>query len=438
MPARTVSVQLVPLRNLTPATLRLCEELRREAGRCWSELVALHVASRGGTWLSERELKGLTKGGRFQLHSQSVQALAEKLIANVDTARTNRKREQAAGGEPVTRYPYREKPYQTVTWKGQAVRVESGRLVLPNGRKQADLVLPLPARFHQTDIRQVELLWRADHYEMALTMAEPPPKPDEQPAPDEPPKPAAPGQVAGVDLGEVNIAAVCTEDGQALVVNGRLLRHVKQLRNKRHAAYTERQARCKRGSRRWKRLQRQKSRASAKLYRQQRTILHQASRKVISFAEAHGVGELAIGDVRDISDGVSKGRHANQKLSQWPHGQFRAYLTQKAERSGMRATLHDEAYSTRTCSACGFCHTSAPRGRVFRCSGCGVIVHRDANGAANICSKRVAGRFASVQVKRTMHRQAAAVSAPTRASVAGSKRADPPPGDGSPPEAPRL
>jgi putative transposase len=393
--------------------------------------VAAHVASRGGKWLSERELKALTKGGRYRLHSQSVQALAEKLSANVDTARTNRKREQEAGGESTTRFPYREKPFQTVTWKGQAVRVEGERLVLPNGRNQADLVLPLPARFQRADIRQVELLWRADHYEMALTIAEPPPKPDEQPTPDE----RAAGQVAGVDLGEVNLAAVCTQDGQALVVNGRLLRHLKQLRNKRHAAYQEQQARCKKGSRRWKRLQRQKSRASAKLYRQQRTILHQASRKVIDFAEAHGVGELAIGDVRDIADGVAKGRHANQKLSQWPHGQFRAYIEQKAERRGMRATLHDEAYSTRTCSACGFRHTSAPRGRVFRCSGCGATVHRDANGAANICSKRVAGRFASVQVKHTMHRQAAAVRAPTRANVAGSQRPQSPPRDGTPPEA---
>ncbi|NJN17495.1 MAG: transposase [Oscillochloris sp.] len=393
--------------------------------------MAAHVCSRSGAWLGERDLNALSSGGRFRLHSQSIQALVQKLLANVDTARTSREREQATGGKPVTRYPYHEQPYQTVTWKGQAVRVEGSRLVLPNGRKQRDLVLPLPARFHAADIKQVELLWRADHYQLALTVAE-------LPTPDEQPKPQAAGQVAGVDLGEINLAAVCTEDGRALVVSGRLLRHVKQLRNKRHAAYTERQARCKKGSRRWKRLQRQKSRASAKLYRQQRNILHQASRKVAAFAEAHGVGELAIGDVRAISDGVSKGRHANQKIAQWPHGQFRAYVTQKAERRGMRATLHDEAYSSRTCSACGFRHPSAPRGRVFRCSGCGTTLHRDANGAANICSKRVAGCFAAVQVKNTMHRQAAAVRAPTRAPVAGPKHPDPPPGDGMAPEAHAL
>lgn len=428
--AAPCTVQLIPLRRLPAGVAAQCETLRREAGRCWSELVAVHVASRGGAWLTERDLNAMSNGGRFRLHSQSIQALVQKLLANVDTARTNRKREQAAGGEPTTRYPYREKPFQTVTWKGQAIRVEAGRIHLPNGRGQADLVLPLPERFHGADIRQVELLWRADHYQLAVTIATPPPE--------EAITPPVSGQTAGVDLGEINVAALCTANGHALVISGRLLRHVKQLRNKRHAAYQERQARCKKGSRRHKRLRQQQARASAKLSRQQRNILHQASRKAVTFAQQHGVGVLAVGDVRDISDGVTKGRHANQKLSQWPHGQFRTYLEQKAARLGMRVTLTDEAYSTRTCSSCGHRHPSAPRGRVFRCSGCGVLVHRDANGAANICSRQVFGCFGRVHVCTLMHRRPAAVRAPTRANVAGSQPPDPPSGDGKPPEAHAL
>src|SRR5687767_5381145 len=104
----------------------------------------------------------------------------------------------------------RAKPYQTVRWKDQAVRVRAGMLILPNGRHQHDLMLPLPTRFHHRRIRAVELLWRADRYEIALTIEEslpPPLRPD--------------GQTAGVDLGEVAIAAVVTQGGAALVVNGR-------------------------------------------------------------------------------------------------------------------------------------------------------------------------------------------------------------------------
>jgi putative transposase len=428
--ATTCTVQLVPYRTLAAGTAALCESLRREAGRCWSDLVQAHRASReAGTWLTDADLRALTKGAHYHLHSQSIQALGQKLLANLDTARALRRQEQQAGEEVRTRYPYHSKPYQTVTWKDQAIRVISGRIHLPNGRGQPDLVLPLPARFQSVMIRKAELLWRADHYQLALTIEQPPD-----------PAVLVDGQVAGVDLGEINPAAVVTADGQALVINGRLLRHHKQLRNKRHAAYRQRLARCRSGSRRWKRLKRQQKRASAKLYRQQRNHLHQASRKVIRFAAQQRVKRLAVGDVRDVAEGVDKGRTTNQKISQWPHGQFVRYLTYKARREGIAVEQLDESYSTRTCSCCGHEHFSAPRGRAFECAnpGCGARLHRDANGAANICSRAAYGRYGRVQVRQIMHLRATVVSAPTRAKVAGFKYPHMPRRVRVPPEASRL
>jgi putative transposase len=351
----------------------------------------------------------MTKGGRYRLHSQSIQALGQKLLNNVDTARALRAQEQHAGGEIQARYPHHPKLYQTVTWKAQAIRVRFGHIHLPNGRGQPDLVLPLPERFHAATIRKAELLWRVDHYQLALTIEQPPDPPLHQD-----------GQMAGVDLGEINMATACTEHGQALIINGRLLRHHKQLRNKRHAALTSQMARCRKGSRRWKRLKRQKARASAKLYRQQRNHLHQASRKLVDFAVAQEVSHLAIGDVRDIADGVDKGAGTNQKISQWPHGQFIQYVTYKARRQGIAVSQVDEAYSSRTCSHCGLLRRSTPRGRVFACPGCGVQSHRDANGAANIVSRAVYWSYGRVHVQSLMHRRATVVRAPTRAPVAGA------------------
>ncbi len=383
--ATTCTVQLVAYRNLSATTTALWETLRREAGRCWTDLVQAHLASRhAGTWLTDADLRALTKGGRYCLHSQSIQALAQRLLANVDTAGSLRQQEQAVGGDIRTRFPYKPKAYTTVIWKDQAIRVQDGCLQLPNGRGQPDLVLPLPARLQHVSIRKVELLWRADHYQLALTIEQPP----------EPPLLSA-GQTAGVDLGEINPAAVVTEAGQALIINGRLLRHHKQLRNKRHAAYQERMARCRKGSRRWKRLKRRRVRASAKLYRQQRNHLHQASRKVVDFAVQQGVNRLAVGDIRDVADGVKKGAVANQKISQWPHGQFMQYLSYKARRQSIAVEQIAEDYSARTCSYCNHQRASAPRGRVFRCPnpGCGAIVHRDGNGAANICSQACFGVY---------------------------------------------
>ena len=42
---------------------------------------------------------------------------------------------------------------------------------------------------------------------------------------------------------------------------------------------------------------------SAKVYRQQRDLLHQAAKKVVDFCEQEGVSKIAVGDVRDIQTG---------------------------------------------------------------------------------------------------------------------------------------
>jgi putative transposase len=283
------------------------------------------------------------------LHSQSVQFLAQQLLANVATARQNR-----AAGMTDANYPYRAKAYQTVVWKGQAIRVVDRQLVLPNGRRQRDLVLPLPKHLQPGAIRQVALVWRADHFEIAITIERPPDPP-----------PRTNGLTAGADLGEINIAAIVTEQGDALILNGRYLRSVKRLRNKRLSTLTAKLARCHKGSRRWKRLKRRKAQASAQFYRQQRHILHTASRRLADFVWQQGVTKLAIGDVRDIADGADKGRKTNQKLSQWARGQFERYVHYKVKQLGCTTGHIGEDYSTRTCSACGHVHSSAPRGGRF-------------------------------------------------------------------------
>jgi len=195
------------------------------------------------------------------------------------------------------------------------------------------------------------------------------------------------------------LAACVTESGKGIVISGRQLRSVKRLRNKRHQAYTARLARCQKGSRRWKKLKRQKARATAKLLRQQRDILHKASRQLVTFCQAEQVSQLSIGDVRDIADRVDLGRQTNQKISQWPHGQLVRYITQKARSYGAVTTQDPEDYSTRTHSVCWHVLTRAPRGRQFVCPGCGSVVSRDGNASANICSWKRYGAYGQVHVK---------------------------------------
>jgi putative transposase len=402
MPYRTSAtlcvVRLIPLRRLSATTLTQCESLRQEAGRCWTDLVAAHQTGRAqGRWLSVRELELLGAaggpGGPYALHCQTIQALAQKPDANLATATELRKQEAAPGSAITTAYPYHSKPYQTVSWKDQAMQVQVGQIRLSNGAKRAPLLLTLPEEYHQADIRKAELTWRADHYELCLTIDTGEPLPP----------PQAGGEVSGVDLGEVHIAAITTTRRQALVLSGRHLRACKQGRNRAHSIVQEKLSRCQRGSRRWRRLSQRKAQDSAKLYRQQRDILHQAARKAVRFCQAQGVSRIAVGDVHDIQTGVSLGRQTNQKISQWPHGQFVRYLTSKAQRLGISVEQIDERYSSRTCSHNGHVHPTSPRGRRFRCAGCGARAHRDVNGSANICSKAAYGRYGQVQADRVKY-----------------------------------
>jgi putative transposase len=139
------------------------------------------------------------------------------------------------------------------------------------------------------------------------------------------------------------------------------------------------------------------------MYRQQRDILHKASRQVIKFCQANDVKSIAVGDVRDVQTGVDLGSKSNQKVSQWPHGQFVKYFAYKLAKYGMKVGYIPEDDSTRTCSCCGLVKNSAPRGRVYICPGCGAVIHRDANGASNICSRARHGSYGFVQIQTIMY-----------------------------------
>ena len=380
-------VHILSLQGLSAEQKALCEFLREEAGRCWTDMLNAHIESRNGKWLSYVDLCKRFKG-QYALHSQTIQALAQKLQANVDTAHELRKT------NPEARYPYHPKKYQTVVWKQEAIhRMDNGQLLLSNGKNNAPLVLAVPQEYLSANIRKTELTWRADHYELCLTLdtgiVNPPPNES--------------GQIAGIDLGEVNIAAVITETGNALVVGGRALRSVKRLRNKRHAMLDSLISRCKHGSKRHRRLKKSKAKASAKMYRQQRDILHKASRQVVEFCQTNDVQAVAVGDVRDVQDGVNLSTNSNQKVSQWPHGQFVKYIAYKSAEYGIQTGYIPEDYSTRTCSCCKLVKNSAPRGRVYVCPGCGAVIHRDVNGASNICSRARYGSYSLVHVQTVMY-----------------------------------
>ena len=211
---KVISIKL----SLSKKQIFQCRELQKEAGRCYSDMIIAHVNSRKDKWLSESELKSQFKGG-YNIHSQSVQAVAEKIDTAVNSARTNREREFKLIGKIETEYPSKPKSYFTVVWKRLGIQVKEGKIYLSNGRGKEPLILSLPYKYITKNICQAELIYDADVYYLNISI---------ETGKENPPL-LRNVKTAGLDLGEIHIGACTIEDGNTIIVSGRHLRSIKQL-----------------------------------------------------------------------------------------------------------------------------------------------------------------------------------------------------------------
>ncbi|MCI0577036.1 MAG: zinc ribbon domain-containing protein [Chloroflexi bacterium] len=167
----------------------------------------------------------------------------------------------------------------------------------------------------------------------------------------------------------------------------------------------------------WWQLQRRKNRLSQMSNRKQRDLCHKVSRAVVTWAIERQVAWLVIGDVRDVADGKRLSRQSQQKISQWPHGLLRRYITDKARAAGINVALREEHYTSQSCPRCRHC--TKPRGRVYRCPQCHFVGHRDVVGAGNLLSLELHGKLGSIYAEDVLFRRPHEVSRLRPGSPAG-------------------
>lgn len=337
----------------------LLKELQQEAARCWNAIVAearTHYDN-GGGWIGKNELQKQLKG-RFALHSQTIQALTDKFAANRDTAAQCRRQGLK------TRYPWREKTFVTVPFKQMAIRFsEAGTLTLTlKAGIRFDTGFKPPAK-----IKTCEIIWCKGRYILSYTSEFPEATPVEN------------GIRAGIDIGEIHPVALCAEDGEGLVISGREIRSIKRLRNKSLGKLAKALSKCKKGSRRFRKLCRTRGRMKTKSDNQVRNLLHQATRKAINWCENKNVAELVIGNPAGVEKNTRKkkrlSRKNRQKVSQMETGRIKHYLQYKAQESGIATCLVGERGTSKDCPVCG--SKNQVKGRLYQCNGCGFIGHRD-------------------------------------------------------------
>jgi putative transposase len=126
-------------------------EAQREAARVYAHCAALHTAARHAhaRWPGRRELQAATRG-QFALHSQTVQAIRDEFLANIETTRALRRKGCRAARYPqwqAEARPQTVAAYRPLTWPAQAVALQHGRLILPMGRGRKSLVFARPDGF---------------------------------------------------------------------------------------------------------------------------------------------------------------------------------------------------------------------------------------------------------------------------------------------------
>src|SRR6266508_1462182 len=359
------------------------DALNRVSGAIYTQTLITHYRvyrKRGQKkrhWLSQfaamRLNDYLTRDDPPLLHAHSKDAAQEAFYKACKTAKANR----ALGAH----YPHKRKLWRTTIWKQSGIRRQGERLLLCRAKSLPPIIVELPEEMRSVlRVLEVRLVYdrRAHHYTWHLVVEN-----------GKQPKPAPGANVVSVDLGEIHPAVVGDEQ-QAAIITCRARRHEQQGHAKRLAKLSQALSRKIKGSRRYKRLTRARTRMRAKHKRVVRDMEHKISRAIVDVAVERQAGTIAIGDVRDVADGVAHGKRHNQQSSQWNHGQIRQYITYKAAAEGVVVELVDEHYTSQTCPNCSERHK--PRGRRYSCGRCGFSAHRDVVGQINILSRYKTGQ----------------------------------------------
>jgi len=371
------------------------DALNRESGRVYTDVLVWHyrIYRRTGHWLSQSAAEKLNDSlTPTTLHAHSRDAAQQAFYKACKTAKANR-------GDGA-KYPHKRKFYRTTVWKASGIRAHDGGLLLARARGLEPVAVVLPpalAALPKGAFVEMRLVYDlvATHHRWHLVVDDGAPTPLR-----------TEGQTLAADLGEIHPAAVANEAGDVVIFTARDLRALNQYRNKRLASLQSRQAGMTKRSRRWKQMQRRKTFLLARNNRQRRDIEHKVTRAITNHAKAEGARRLVVGDIRDIANGKRLNTNAQQKVSGWSHGRQIAFLIYKLAAEGIALERQSEAYSSKTCPACGT--RTKPKGRNYRCGNkrCGFVGHRDAVGAINQESQAVYGAFGHIAFGSVKYRRA--------------------------------
>ena len=348
------------------------DAINRLGGQIYSKTLSLAFKTHAqkGFWLSDSGLKKYLKFKGYPCHAHSVQALIDDYCGARRSFFSNKK------SNPKAKPPKRTYKFHTFTWRATGITYKRGKLRLSMGQGRDPLWIKIDKKFHKKVPAEVSLVYNrtTKHYELHATYQTQPKQTKTKH-----------GTAVAVDMGEIH--PITAFDGlHSEIYNGREVRSKTRYREKFKANVNRKLSRCKRYSRRWKKLKRAKDKTLTALSHQLRDMRHKiTSRFVSSGFRERRIETIVIGDIKNIRHSINYGKKANQKLHQWAFSKFQHMITYKAKAVGITVETENEAYTSQTCPSCR--HRKKTNNRNYKCSKCGWNGHRDIVGASNILTK---------------------------------------------------
>jgi putative transposase len=191
-------------------------------------------------------------------------------------------------------------------------------------------MLAIEVQTKQKDINQVRIVPRKGFYMVEVVYEKEAKQAEGNPA-----------FYAGIDLGLNNLVALTSNKPgfRSVLVNGRPVKSVNQLYNKRKADLQKQLGHT--GT--TKRMERMTNTRNRRIEH----YMHTASKRIINLLVKEGIDVLCIGKNDAWKQKANMGKRTNQNFVQIPHARFIAMLTYKAELVGITVKITEESYTSK-------------------------------------------------------------------------------------------
>jgi putative transposase len=294
------------------------------------------------------------------IHSQVIQN-ALKRVAFAFDGFFRRVKEGQKPGYPRFRSAFR---YDSFTYPQSGFSLKGKKLHLSKiGKVKLNLSRPIEGEIKTCTIKR-----EADGWYVIFAVEEP--RKEVTPAPKE---------SVGVDVG-IESFATLSDDEAAPIANPQYFRGAEKDLKKAQRRVSRRVKRSK-GR---KKAVRGLAKKHLKVKRQRRDFHFKEARKLVNQYQSIKVEDLNI-------QGMVKNHHLAKSISDAGWGKFIMILIFKAEEAGRTVIKVNPAYTSQDCSRCGHRNSITLATRIYECSKCRLLIHRDRNGAKRIEQKGRAG-----------------------------------------------